>query len=362
MSTENDNRMRWDRQRRGHYEVWYSTFNHRPTQTGFWIRHTLDVPAGKAEATCGIWFAFFDARSPQESMAYHRTLPVRALAHDTSPFHLSIGPSVLEHGALAGRLCEGDAACIPLGRGDDPRVETIPDVNWNLRFPPSSFSHRHLPPLMTRRELLPIATVLPSPMTNYSGIVNIGDKSFALEDEPGCQGHLWGRSHPRSWAWAHCNGFREDSTANLEVLSLKLRYGPISLPGLTLVSLYLGREVYHFREPWTAPLTRAEWRGGRLRFSATGLKIKILGEINCRPTDLVRCDYQNPNGSTVFCHNTEVANATVNVFQRRSTASRFRKYIKLTSRATTHFEFGGRVADAAVEARHQVVGRPRETL
>ncbi len=45
MSTEADNVRNWDGVARPHYEVWYLTFNHRESGTGYWICYTLDAPA-----------------------------------------------------------------------------------------------------------------------------------------------------------------------------------------------------------------------------------------------------------------------------------------------------------------------------
>src|SRR5207248_674287 len=100
--SERDNQLRWQRQA-GHYEVWYLTLNHRPSETGFWIRYTLEAPvAGHGEPYCQLWFAAFDARAPANSFALNRKLPMAELATRAEPFEVRIGEAYLRHGAARG--------------------------------------------------------------------------------------------------------------------------------------------------------------------------------------------------------------------------------------------------------------------
>jgi hypothetical protein len=85
--------------------------------------------------------------------------------------------------------------------------------------------------------------------------------------------------------------------------------------------------------------------------------VKVEGELRCRPQDLVRAAYVGPDGATTFCHNTEVADASVRVFQRRSLLGNFRSYVRLTARAAAHFEYAGRNPDGRVSRQHLSVGQ-----
>src|SRR5918995_4450407 len=58
-STGTENRMRWDRSRRGFMEVWYSTLNHADTGAGLWTRYTLTSPKA-ADPYCELWAFWFD--------------------------------------------------------------------------------------------------------------------------------------------------------------------------------------------------------------------------------------------------------------------------------------------------------------
>ncbi len=337
MSTEIDNRMVWDREQPGHYEVWYCTFNHRPSGTGFWIRYTLESPhEGHGEPYAQLWFAFFDSKEPGNNFGVNRKLPISELQADEDPFCLRMGDAVLRHGELRGQL-EGDAH----------------SVRWDLAFRPGLFTHYHLPDIIYTTNFADTKVLSPNLIAHINGKVVVDGREFELDAEPGCQTHLWGRKHAHAWAWGHCSAFREDSTACLEILSVKLKRLGLVTPTMTLLSLYLGSEVYHFNQFTSLPGTSGQWETGLYKFRALGKRIKIEGEMRCRPEDLIRTPYTDPDGEPSFCHNSEVADCSLTVWTRRSFRAPFRKLCRLTSHGSTHFEYASRTPDGHV-ARHHV--------
>ncbi len=337
--TERDNRMVWTPGEAGRYEVWYATFNHRPSGTGFWIRYTLDAPTpGGGEPHCQIWFARFDVKAPAQNFGINRRLPISELRHTADPFSLNLGGSALAHGALSGAL-SGDAH----------------EVAWDLGFKPSYFTHRHLPDFIYRTQLADTQVLSPNLMVHFNGSVVVDGRTYVLESEPGCQTHLWGRKHAHAWAWSHCNAFREDSTACLETLSVRLKRAGVVTPTLTMVSLYLGSEVYHLKRWLTPPMNRGAWETGLYSFSGMGRRVTVKGELRCRPEDLLQATYTDPDGEQCFCNNTEVADASVTVWTRRSLTAPFKKVARLTSLAAAHFEYAGRAPDGHVTRRHVAV-------
>jgi hypothetical protein len=336
MSTERDNRMVWSWGKPGHYEVWYATFNHRPSGTGFWIRYTLHSPqAGHGEPHGQLWFAYFNARSPERSFAINRKVPLRELRHEADPFALRLGGAELRHDSLQGGL-EGDAH----------------SASWDLAFMPAPFTHRHLPQSVYRHDFADTKVLSPNLMVNFNGTVTVDGETYHLDGEPGCQTHLWGRKHAHAWAWSHCNAFREDPTACLESLTVRLRRFGLVTPPLTFLSLYLGEDVFHFREFATLPVTYGRWETGLYKLRAVGHRVKLAGELRCRPEDLVRAAYTDPDGDALFCHNTEVADASLTVWTRRSLRSPFKRLCRLTSLGAAHFEYAGRAPDGHVTRRH----------
>ena len=94
---------------------------------------------------------------------------------------------------------------------------------------------------------------------------------------------------------------------------------------------------------------------GLFRFSGVGRRIKIEGEMRCRPEDMVQAVYEDPDGEAVFCHNTEVADASLTFWIRRSLGAPFKKIGRLTSRGTGHFEYASRLPDGHITRRHITV-------
>jgi hypothetical protein len=337
MSTEADNAMVWDGQRGGHYEVWFATFNHRLTGTGYWIRYTLESPLeGQGEPHAILWFAFFDGKRPDRNWAIHRKLPIAELSAEPSPFKLAIGDdAVLRQDAMRGSIA-GDAH----------------SASWELAYTPCNFTHRHLPDLVYPRSFADTKVVSPNLIINLHGTVTVDGETHTFEGDPGCQSHLWGRKHAHAWAWSHCNTFREDPTACVETLSVRLRRGGLVLPTLSFVSLYLGSDVYHFRRFQDLPFTRGRWETGLYRFSAVRGRVKVEGELRCRPEDLIKTLYSDPDGEPSFCHNTEVADCALTLSMRRSLLAPFKRVHRLTSRGAAHFEYAARTPDGHVTRRH----------
>jgi hypothetical protein len=339
MSSEADNRMVWDRRKAGHYEVWYATFNHRMTGTGFWIRYTLESPLpGHGQPHAQLWFAFFDAMSPARNWAVNRKLPISALAVDESPFRLRLEEAELRHDGLSGSI-SGDAH----------------SATWDLHYRPALFTHRHLPDVIYRTGFADTKLLSPNLIVNLTGVINVDGQIFNFDGDPGGQSHLWGRKHAHAWAWSHCNAFREDPTVCIETLSVRLRRAGIVLPTLSFLSLYLGSEVYHLRDFSDLPLRRGRWETGLYRFAGWNRRIKIEGEMRCRPEDLIKTMYSDPDGEASFCHNTEVADCSLTIWMRRSLTAPFRRAHRLTSRGAAHFEYAARVPDGHVTKRHVTV-------
>ncbi len=324
--------MRWDG-RPGHYEVWYLTLNDRATRTGFWIRYTMEAPAA-GEAHAELWFAFFDRADARKSFALRRRTPIAAFVETRDPWRLALGDASLTHGAAAGAI---------EGAGHAAR--------WELAFQPGAETFRHLPDALYRSPLAQTKVLSPSLQARFRGRIVVDGRTIELGGdlggEPGCQTHLWGRKHAHAWAWAHCGAFREDEGAVVEAVTARLRRGPVVLPPLTVLYVRAGGEEHHFRSLWQAPLLRGAWETGRYRVSARTARARVEAEFTCRPEDLVRADYRDPDGEPSFCMNSEVADARLVILRRDG--FRWREVVHLTAPGLGHFEYAAREADPHVE-------------
>ncbi len=337
-----DNLPRWDGVRRGHYEVWYLTLNHRASRTGFWICYTVDAPVAGAGAPFGqVWFTLFDATDPGAGFGIRRTFPIDAVRLSEAPFGVVVGEA-----ELAAGLARGDIA------GD------CHAARWSLAWAPSALGHRHLPPVLYWRDGLVETTVAgPNVDVGMSGVIEVDGREFRLDGERGNQSHLWGRAHVHRWAWGHCNSFDGARDATLESLTVRLRRRGRTLPPVTVLTLYLDGQVFRWNRFLHVPLTRGRVpHTTRYEVRARRPDVDVRGTFECRPADMIATEYFDPQGrAPSWCHNTEVARLELRV-RRRGWLGRWRDDCLLGSGSGGHFEVGGPRRDPAIVRELRTVG------
>jgi hypothetical protein len=339
-ATEPDNVRVWDGSKPGHYEVWYITFNHRESGTGYWIRYTLESPVtGHGDAYAQLWFAHFDHNDPSRTFALNKKFPIEDMVASDKPFSVSIGDAELKHHSARGAL-EGDGHT----------------VEWDLRWLPAAATHRHLPKLMYRRGGVGDTTVqTPNLDVPIRGTVKVDGRTHNFAGDPGGQTHLWGRKHAHSWAWGHCNAFEGRRGAAFESLTVRLKKRGRVLPPLTILTLYLDGAVYRWNEFQHTLLTKGDYGTAHYRFRARRGRTRIEGEYTCRPEDMIVAPYEDPDGEASFCSNTEVADLRITVWKRAGLFGRWQEHTRLIAPGTGHFEVGGRTRDPAIVKDHVTV-------
>ncbi len=345
MSTERHNRTAWDGRMAGHLESWQVGFSDRPAGMGYLIRYGLEAPLpGAGGPVAQLAFARFDAEKPSANLALVRQVPLEQAGlgkvGDDVPWQVALAGGTVSHDALSGEI-----------------VTAGHTARWDLRFQPAVQPHVYLPQAAYGgRRLWSMKLVAPNPAIHVTGQVEIDGQEVQVDGAPGCQMHAWGRDHLPAWALGYCNAFREDATAALQVLSLQPRAGRLfeALPRVTPVAVYLGGEVYDFCSWPEIVFSRGRWETGTLRFAATGHHVKLKGELRARPEDLFRAKLGDPGGKPVYCHATEVADAVVTIWTRRSRLSRFRQLCRLTSRSAAHLEHGGQDPDPLIDRPYEL--------
>jgi hypothetical protein len=337
-ATAADNVRRWDGTTRGRYEVWYLTLNHAATQTGFWIRYTLEAPeADHGEPYAQLWFARSDARDPRRTFGINRRFPIASMTAASDPFDVAIAGNAIEHDRARGAIA---------GDGHDAR--------WDLRWEPGGQTHRMLPDLMYARGGLGETTALcPSISAPVSGTIVVDGDAYVVTGERVGQTHLWGKKHAFAWAWGHCNRFDEHDDAWFEALSVRLRRRGVTLPLLTIPTLHAFGETFAFNQFSNTPFNRAEMGTGYYRFRAAGMRARIEGEFSCRTDDMVTAHYHDPDGEASYCANTTVGDLRVTLFRR--SGARWREAARLVAPRRGHFEVAGRTRDEAVVKDHVTI-------
>jgi len=332
MSTEELNHRQWHQP--GTYEVWYLTWNHPQTDQGFWLRYLSEAPV-EGPARGELWFARFDPKNPARTFGFHKQF--EPPADREAPFALTIGGAQLGHDHAVGELA---------GAGHD--------VRWELRWEPAAREIRQLPDLVyTKHGNLGVTSFLsPNPRVPLSGTLVIDGETLTFDRAVAGQTHVWGKRHATSWAWGRCAEFAGAPGAVLELVGARQHRG-VQLPTMLWLALDLDGEQHRFTQFRHIVRNRASWSGCRFEFSAWSPTVRVEGEMTCSPDQMVLAPYLDPDGTEVFCANTEIGDALVRVYRRAGLAWREQRVLVGTRRA--HFELGGRMRDPAVTREHVLV-------
>ncbi len=327
------NRLRWEQGRSGHYEVYYLTFNHRASGSGFWIRYTMTAPdKGKGDAYAQIWFSYFNRANPAKNFALKQKYPIGQLKAETTPFRLQIGGNTLENGHADGAIS---------GNGHE--------AQWDVSFDPSNTVHLMMPRIFVEKELADTTALVPHLDVCFEGKISVDGEALEFGGDPGCQTHLWGDEHARRWAWAHCNSYNEDPSAVFEGLSVQIKRAGIMLPPINLLFIrYMGKD-YRFTELHRFLSAGGSFDVGHWKFNAALGNVKFKGEMKCRDEDMVSAGYFDPDGEPAYCNNTEVGDSKIEVYKRRNLLSSWKLVDTLTADGTAHMEFASRKREARVE-------------
>ena len=335
-TTMADNVRRWGPQASGVYEVWYTTWNDPKTDQGFWLRFITEAPVGGV-VRGELWFARFDPKDPSRTFGIHKRFRSDLLSSTDDPFSVMINGCHLGHDGTFGELA-GDGH----------------EVRWDLRWQPAQRTVRMLPDVMYARGGLGETTVhSPNPRVPLTGTLVVDGETLTFDRTPAGQTHVWGKKHAYAWFWGHCNDFRGAPDALVELLGVRLQRRGITTPPLTLVALDLDGEHHRLNQFRHVAVNRSTWDIGRVAFVARSATIKVDGELVCTPDQMVNAPYVDPDGTELYCANTEIGDARLVVYRRSGT--RWREHRRLEAFRRAHFEIGGRARDPRVTRPHTLV-------
>jgi tocopherol cyclase-like protein len=338
MNNASDNLCRWDGRSGSHYEVWFLTMNHRATRRGFWFRYTIEASADpeESEAKAAIWAVAFDRSNPNQNFGLRCEHPIDSFAaKGPDNFSLKIGDNLLTE-ALARGSVDADGH----------------SLRWELNFNPNSTTYHHLTSSLLRWARPSSFVCSPNLDTRFSGIVVVDGHETAIEDEPGCQSHLWGKKHVDDWVWVHSNAFDGHPGTVFEGLAARPRRAGQTLPPIqSLMLRHRGEEHrfvrLRFAEQWERKLGIGYWS-----FSAANTRISIDGIAQCRLRDMLQVEYRDPDGEPLYCINSEVANLKIRLF-RRIHGLRWRHIETVHAYSTAHLEHASRETDPHVRSAFQ---------
>lgn len=329
-----DNLCHWNGQSAGHYEAWFLTLNHCAAKRGFWFRYAIEIPLESRklrEPRAELWATAFDRAAPERNFCLKSSAEINRFAFTgAEQFSLKIGDAVFAPSRATGRVADAEHA-----------------LAWDLSFTPNQTTYQHIPGklnLLAR----PVSHVCsPNLDVRFSGTIIEDGREIILEDEPGCQSHLWGRKRVDEWIWVHSNAFEKYPDTVFEGLAARQRRaGRQLLPVNSLFLRHRGEEHrfirLRFAEQWQQNHGIGYWS-----FSAMNTRIYIEGAAQCRLRDMLQVEYVDPDGEPLYCLNSEVANLKIRIF-RRTHGLRWRHIETIHSHATTHLEHAARTLNPLV--------------
>lgn len=328
-----DNLCRWDGRGAPHYEVWFLTLNHRASRRGFWFRYTVESPTSppNAKPSAALWAAVFNRESPDRNFGLRREYTIDQLSSDgQADFSVRIGEASLKLSSAAGGITHGGHT-----------------IEWDLSYTPCLTTYHHVSRALIHLTRPSSFVCSPNLDTRFTGRISIDGEDIVLEDEPGCQSHLWGRKHVDEWVWVHANAFENNPGTVFEGLAARPRRAGRKLPPVQSLYLRHRGEEHRFTrlrlaEQWHRKLGMGYWS-----FSAMNSRVYIEGAAQCRLRDMLQAEYVDPDGESLFCINSEVANLRIRLF-RRSRGVRWRHVETIKAYATAHVEHASRTKDEGV--------------
>lgn len=320
-----ENRMRWDRSSAPFMEVWYATLNHPPTGGGLWLRYTLTAPRS-GDPYCELWGFYFDPEGAS-SFAGKQRFGIDRLG----------APNGRDDGALV-RIADAWLSETHL-EGEvtsDGRVLT-----WSFDFEPAGRCFQHIPaPLRSRIEQRVSTVCSPNLSVPFTGAVKLDGELLEFDAARGCQSHRWGRKHPVSWAWAHCDGFDDREDVLFEGVAARSAIGGVPIPTATMAYLaYQGEDIAFNTLKWTMR-ARSRYDLPTWAFSAHNEEWKLVGGARALPERMVQVTYDDPDGSQRHCANSEIADLGIELYGKSGGV--WRHVDSLTALRNAHLEFGRR--------------------
>lgn len=301
-------------------EVWYATCS-EADGTGWWFHHELVSPSDRQAGGAFVhgWVATFPPESEPIVERFGPGGPVTAVG-DEGVLLRGNGWSV-EPGRYQGRTATftWDIAV----EGDAPGLYTFPRWAWE-------------------REVLPGAQIVDVPQAKFRGRMAVGGSERTLEAF-GAQAHIYGHGSAAKWAWLHAD-LDEDTT--LEVVAA-VPHVPFPLPsgiGVRVPALPVARLRFRGRDEPRDPLLSAFGGRARLGLPSWSVQVPLPGArrlvvaVDLPPQRCVQMEYPNPDGSRVWCTNSERADARVQTEVGHGRRRRIENEWHLTGRA--HAEVG----------------------
>lgn len=308
----------------GHQEVWYMKVNCAETRRALWLRFTLLLRADGSKQVAETWGIFFERRDDGRvrKAGVKNTYDLERFQWDGGEGGFRIAESFLSDSHTAGEVRNGEHT-----------------IRWDFQLKEGSRAAFDFVPVSMRRlGLVKNTAVNVLDDLRFSGWSEVDGERYLWDDAPGMQGHLAGPKNGHSWAWGHCNMFKDETgqpaTLLFDGLSARARLGSGRATPL-LTTLYVrhnGRD-YCLNRLRDALRIRARYSPGSWSFSARQGGTSFEGNVFSELDDFAGVTYEDTDGSALYCYNSKVSSMTLDIKAPDGRAQRFE------ARGNVAFEF-----------------------
>lgn len=277
-------------QSEGHYESFYQRANHPDRPLAFWIRYTIFSPKNRPEAAIGeLWAIFFNGETGEHVVAKEEH-PITACVFSRETFSAKVAHSTLGPGRLIGRA-EGPAQTIAWDLsyfgGTDP-IFLMDRASYDRSFPAAK-------------------SLVATPLARYEGHLVVEGVRVDVDGWVGSQNHNWGHRHTDQYAFGQVAGFDNAPDSFLEIVTARIKVGPVQLPPVTNLSLRHRGQTHELVSPLQGARAEGLYSYFHWRFARSDGRVRVAGEIEADAGDFVALNYYNPPGGTKQCLNTKIA-------------------------------------------------------
>lgn len=280
---------RYQSQPEGHYESWFLRGNHPTQRLAFWIRYTIFSPKGKPDAAIGELWAIVSDGERGLVRAAKSEVPIKQCDFASVGLNVRVGQATLVPGVAHGA------------------IEQPTRIRWDLRYDGGGAPIPFLPLDYYDRKLPKAKSVTTRPFVRFSGTIEVDGETLVIEDWVGSENHNWGAKHTDTYAWGQVAGFDDKPDAFLELITARLKIGPLWTPALTIVTLRVGDEDIRLNTIRQAFRARGERKGWRWTFDSAAEGVRVHGMVEATPKDFVGLTYHNPPGGDHLCLNSKIA-------------------------------------------------------
>lgn len=155
-------------------------------------------------------------------------------------------------------------------------------------------------------------------MATYNGFISVDGKNIEIVNWTGSQNHNWGAKHTDYYAWGQVAGFDNDPNGFLEIISARLKIGPIWTPLMTLLVLRHKGEEIALNGPIQSIHAAASISYFSWNFKSEADRIRVEGKISAGREAFVGLKYYNPPGGIKYCLNSKIASCDLKITYKQS--------------------------------------------